>query len=199
MDELKIDQEFYDTFKKLLIALKDYNKDIVIIGGIANALYEYHDYCQNSPLGILATKDIDILTSRKVTIVNKKIIEELKAQGFEVEYRSVENKVITKFILSNTNFEIEFLCPMFGSEYTSKGEKQVITEIQEGINAQPLRYLDIELFDPWIIHSSKIPKLSGIDMNIRIPNTGAYLIQKFIIQDKRILFPGDYDPSLIFI
>jgi hypothetical protein len=44
MEELKIDKEFYDAFKKLLVGLEDYNKEIVIIGGLANALYQYHEH-----------------------------------------------------------------------------------------------------------------------------------------------------------
>lgn len=185
MDELKIDQEFYDVFKKLLIALKDYNKDIVIIGGLANALYQYHEYGQDSMLGVLATKDLDVLTSDKVTKVDKTIIESLIEQGFVVDPKPIEGKMITKFTLPDTNFEIEFLCPMYGGDPDRKGEDQLVKEIQEGITAQPLRYLDLALFDPWTIHSKNVPELNDLDIEIQIPNPGAYLIQKFIIKEKR--------------
>ncbi len=185
MDELKIDQEFYDAFKKLLQALKDYNKDIVIIGGLANALYEYHKHGQNSMLGVLATKDLDVLTSRKVTKINKSILDSLAEQGFVIDPKPIENKLITKFTLPETNFEIEFLCPMYGGDPDRRGQSQLVTEIQEGVTAQPLRYLDLALFDPWIIYSRDVPGLDGLDMEIQIPNPGAYLIQKFIIKDKR--------------
>lgn len=183
--ELKIDSEFFGAFKKLLIALKDYNKDVVVIGGFANALYEYHKYGQPSPLGTLSTKDIDLLTSQKVSILNEPIVTRLKSEGFVIDYKPVENKVITKFTLPNTNFEIEFLCPMFGGDPDRNGDRQLVKEIQVGIQSQPLRYLDLVLLDPWIINSESIPDLVGLDLDIQIPNPGAYLIQKFLIKDRR--------------
>lgn len=185
MEELKIDKEFYDAFKKLLLGLKDYNEEIVIIGGLANALYQYHEYGQNSRLGVLATKDLDVLTSDKVTILNKSIIDGLTEQGFVVDPKPVEDKVITKFTLPDTNFEIEFLCPMKGGDPDKEGKRQLVKEIQDGVKAQPLRYLDLALFDPWTINSKNIPELNDIDIDIQIPNPGAYLIQKFIIKDRR--------------
>ncbi len=132
MDELNIDQGFYNAFRKLLLALKDYNKEIVIIGGLANALYEYHQYGQNSGLGVLATKDLDVLTSTKVTIINETILESLKKQGFVVDPKPIENKFITKFTLPNSNFEIEFLCPKYGGDPDRNGQDQLVKEIQEG-------------------------------------------------------------------
>ena len=185
MEELKIDKEFYDAFKKLLLGLKDYNKEIVIIGGLANALYQYHEHGQNSRLGVLATKDLDVLTSDKVTILNKSIIDGLSEQGFVIDPKPVGNKIITKFTLPETNFEIEFLCPMKGGDPDREGKWQLVKEIQDGITAQPLRYLDLALFDPWIINSRSIPELNDIDIDIQVPNPGAYLIQKFIIKDRR--------------
>lgn len=185
MDELKIDQEFFEAFKKVLLALKDYNQEIVIIGGFANALYEYHEYGQDSMLGVLATKDLDILTSDRVTTVNKTILESLKDQGFIVDPKPIEDKVITKFSLPESNFEIEFLCPKYGGDTDREGNEQLVKEIQEGVIAQPLRYLDIALFNPWIVDTKNVPGLNDIDMKIQIPNPGAYLIQKFIIKDRR--------------
>lgn len=185
MEELKIDNEFYDAFKKLLLGLKDYNKEIVIIGGLANALYQYHEHGQTSRLGVLATKDLDVLTSDKVTILNKSIIDGLIEQGFIIDPKPVEDKIITKFTLPDTNFEIEFLCPMTGGDPDKEGKRQLVKEIQDGVNAQPLRYLDLALFDPWIINSKNIPELNEIDIDIQVPNPGAYLIQKFIIKDRR--------------
>ena len=150
--ELKIDTEFFGAFKKLLSALKDYNKDI------------------------------DLLTSQKVSVLNESILKKLIEEGFVVDHKPVETKLITKFTLPETNFEMEFLCPMFGGDPDRKGERQLVKEIQEGINAQPLRYLDLAQFQPWIVSSESISELKGLNLDIQIPSPGAYLIQKFLIR-----------------
>ena len=38
-------------------------------------------------------------------------MESLIEQGFVVDPKPIEDKIITKFSLPGTNFEIEFLCP----------------------------------------------------------------------------------------
>ena len=65
------------------------------------------------------------------------------------------------------------------------GNKQLVKEVQSGLMAQPLRYLDIVQYEPWIISTESIPALKGLNLNIQIPSPGAYLIQKFIIRGDR--------------
>ena len=185
MAELKIDNDFFDAFKRLMLALKDYNNDIIVIGGFANALYEYHEKGQPSPLGALSTKDMDLLVSKKVTIINESILKQLVGNGFEVEHKPIEDKYLTKFVLPTTNFEIEFLCPLVGGDPDRHGNKQLVKEVQGGLMAQPLRYLDIAQYEPWIINTENVPTLVGLNLNIQIPSPGAYLIQKFIIRGDR--------------
>lgn len=185
MAELKIDEEFFEAFRGVMTALKDYNKEIIVIGGFANALYEYHEKGQPSPLGTLSTKDMDLLVSNKVTIVNDSILKKLTHGGFEVEHISIENKYLTKFILPKTNFEIEFLCPMMGGDPDREGNRQLVKVVQAGLHAQPLRYLDLAQYEPWTILSENIPFLKGMNLSIQIPSPGAYLIQKFIIRGER--------------
>lgn len=60
MVEVNLDEDFYKAFRKLLEALRSYNKEIVVIGGLANALYEYH-----------------VLVSKKVTVIDEKIVKKL--------------------------------------------------------------------------------------------------------------------------
>ncbi len=185
MAELKIDSDFFDAFRSLMVALKDYNNDIIVIGGFANALYEYHEKGQPSPLGTLVTKDMDLLVSQKVTIINESILKQLTDNGFEIEHKPIEDKYLTKFILPTTNFEIEFLCPLVGGDPDRHGNKQLVKEVQGGLMAQPLRYLDIAQYEPWIINTENVPVLKELNLNIQIPSPGAYLIQKFIIRGDR--------------
>lgn len=185
MAELKIDEGFFEAFRSLMTALKDYNNEIIVIGGFANALYEYHEKGQASPLGTLSTKDMDLLVSQKITVINESIVNQLQDSGFEVDHKPVDDKYLTKFILPSTNFEIEFLCPLFGGDPGRGGKKQLVKEVQKGLNAQPLRYLDLAQYEPWIIDTENVPALTGLHLKIQIPSPGAYLIQKFIIRGDR--------------
>ncbi len=182
MDEVNLDEDFYKAFRKLLEALRSYNKEIVVIGGLANALYEYHHLGNKSPLGTIATKDLDVLVSKKVTVIDEKIVKKLEGEGFKVEPIPSQDKIITKFKFEDSNFEIEFLCPKYGED-PLRGKDQLVTEVQEGLTAQPLRYLDLALFNPWVVNSESIPSLVGLNLEIQIPSAGSYLIQKFIIRN----------------
>lgn len=182
-----IDDEFYLALEKLLIALQSINKEIVVIGGFANALYEHFDQATASPLGTIATKDIDILVSDKLTHISEDIAKLLEGEGFVLEPRPIENKTITKFILKDTHFEIEFLCPMYGGDPDRRGNKQLVKEVQKGLTAQPLRFLDLALYNTWRINSRKIPRLKHLNIDIQVPSPGVYLIQKFIIKERRRL------------
>lgn len=185
MAELKIDEGFFEAFKSLMTALKDYNNEIIVIGGFANVLYEYHEKGQASPLGTLSTKDMDLLVSQKITVINETIIKKLESSGFQIDAKPIEDKYLTKFILPSNNFEIEFLCPLTGGDPDRYGNKQLVKEVQSGLNAQPLRYLDLAQYEPWIIDTEKVPALTGLHLKIQIPSPGAYLIQKFIIRGDR--------------
>ena len=46
-------------------------------------------------LGILATKDLDVLTSSKVTKIDKGILDSLGEQGFVIDPKPIEDKLIT--------------------------------------------------------------------------------------------------------
>lgn len=181
MVEVNLDDDFYKAFRKLLEALRGYNKEIVVIGGLANALYEFHNLGAKSPLATIATKDLDVLVSTKVTVIDERIVKKLKDEGFKVEPIPSQDKIITKFKFEDSNFEIEFLCPKYGED-PLRGKDQLVTEVQEGLTAQPLRYLDLALFKPWVVSSEVIPSLNGLNLDIQIPSAGAYLIQKFIIK-----------------
>jgi len=182
MVEVNLDEDFYKAFRKLLEALRSYNKEIVVIGGLANALYEYHSFGKKSPLDTIATKDLDVLVSKKVTVINENIVKRLEEEGFKIEPVAADDKFITKFRYEESNFEIEFLCPKYGAD-PLRGKDQIVTEVQEGLMAQPLRYLDLALFNTWSVSSELIPSLIGINLDIQIPSAGAYLIQKFIIRN----------------
>jgi hypothetical protein len=178
MPEVNLDKDFFEALKKVLNALREYNEHFVIVGGLSNALYEYHNMKLKSPLETIATKDIDILVSKKVTIVNEPISKKLIDEGFVVDPKPIESKVITKFKLDGTNFDIEFLCPMEGDG------RKVVEEVQPQLTAQALRYLDLALYNPWTVNTDQIPHLEGMGgLEIQLPSPGSYLVQKFIIRN----------------
>lgn len=59
-------------------------------------------------------------------------------------------------------------------------------EVQAGLLAQPLRYLDILTRNPWQVHLGKVPEFTPFQgVWIRVPNPAAYVVQKVLIRNQR--------------
>jgi hypothetical protein len=81
--------------------------------------------------------------------------------------------------------ELEFLCPLSGVPGGRRKENAAV-EVQAGLLAQPLRYLDILTLNPWRIDLGVAPEFKEFKgVMIRVPNPAAYVAQKVLIRDQR--------------
>ncbi|MGK5085660.1 GSU2403 family nucleotidyltransferase fold protein [Bdellovibrionota bacterium FG-1] len=182
-----VDEQFFRAFGSLVQALEPYLSNIVFIGGVSNALYGYHPAAQPSGRRPLMTKDLDLATDRKIPVSPEapRIAELLDGAGFKANQEVLMTYGLTKFRLdtgaaSSADFEIEFLCPLVGKD---RGE--MAAEVQAGVSATPLRFMDLPLWDPWHLEVRRLPGLSEFGQTIQIPNPAAYLVQKFITMFRR--------------
>jgi hypothetical protein len=79
--------------------------------------------------------------------------------------------------------EVELLCPLVGPPRQAGGaEVQAIALQEGGVTAQPLRYLDLLLFEPWSIDIGRVTgfgDMAGLPP-LRIPQPLTYVMQKVL-------------------
>ena len=180
---VNLDAEFFKTLSYLAEAIGPYQKNVVFMGGVANALYEFHPGAMPSGTPGLMTKDVDLATEQRIRAVSSQesLASLLGKAGFKVDEEVLMALNLTKFRLTdqygkvNNNYEVEFLCPLTGRR---PGPDHI--EVQSGISATPLSYMDMPLWQPWELELRMLPGLEGHRNAILVSNPGVYIVQKFI-------------------
>lgn len=184
-----INPAFDAFFVRAIKALKPYLDDLVCIGGCANALYRYHPWSTTTSLHGIGTYDLDLAVEQRVPIRNGVSLADIM-EGIETEPETFgsENDPVIKYRPKDKDIaaEIEFLCDAGGAK-GGRAQKQVPVSIpvQDELYAQPLRYLDVLLRNPWTIQPGTIAGLSDLrGLTLQIPNPTAYIMQKVLIQSQ---------------
>jgi hypothetical protein len=182
--------EFDHFFAQIVRTLSPYLDEVLCIGGCANALYRFHDLASPMPWGYLGTKDVDVATPLHLTVKGGKSVAVLMAEaGLEEEQRGSGQQAVIKYRPKSLDLaaDLEFLCPLSGVRGQREGlALPSVCMVQEGLHAQPLRYLEILFSRPWSVKIGKIPEfrdLGGLCVNV--PNPAAYIVQKILIRDQR--------------
>lgn len=163
-----------DTTKKLFLnilhALDDEKvlEELIIIGGWC--LFIYREYFGN-PISIssIRTADIDFLVSVRQRFSRNIDINAIFSK-LDFEQVFSLNKGFIKYV--HPELEAEFLVPLVGRPNDTPYE---IDELKT--NAQRLRFLDI------LVNYSR--KLSYENMNIRVPEPAAFVINKLLVSTRR--------------
>jgi hypothetical protein len=183
-----IDRGLDSLLRSALRHLHPYLDDIVVIGGVSNALLRHHALAAQTSVPVLGTTDIDLATVDRVSRRGRPPLSDLLHDaGLTPDVHPEHAPPIIKFVAkSDPNLEIEFLCPLKGSEYRRSGKRQVAASIQGDVTAQQLRYLDLLLFEPWSVETRRVPELATLPANtlVRVPNPASYVMQKVLIRDQ---------------
>jgi len=158
---------FFKTLDKL--NEKGVLADIILIGSWCH--YFYRVYFSNSPeIPLLRTLDIDFLIPNPPKIQKEVDIPEiLETLDFVASHDYITG--LTKFV--HPELELEFLIAELGR---GKGNEPYKIP-QLNINAQGLRFLN--LLQSYII------KIKYENLNVQVPEPAAYVLHKFIIQERR--------------
>lgn len=154
------------TESDLIVALqpiKAYLDEVVICGGWTLLIYRKWILSDNGPRP-MATLDLDLAVPPYVEVVKRPLGDLLREAGFRANYTGMDYPAIT--YVKEGAPEIEFLTPMKGD----RPPKPV--EVQPGLQAEPLRYLEILLDNTLRV---EIPKTG---LRVRTPTAEAYLYQK---------------------
>jgi hypothetical protein len=182
-----IDPKFDTVFKKAITALDPYLDDIVCIGGCATALYRYHKLANKVPWDFIGTFDFDAAVPQKLPQRGRPPIAEIMYNaGFkEILYGNYDSPVM-KYALNKLKdaVDVEFLCDMSGLPV--KDQSMASVEVQEGLSAQPLRYLAMSLENTWTVQLDSIPAFQDlINISVKVPNPAAYIVSKVLIRDEK--------------
>ena len=164
-----------------LNSINPYLNDIVIIGGWA--WYFYRRYlCGQDVISLEFTRDLDCAVSRALKKKDRTMKELLKEHGFEwvptgdfkppsEKYAWPDNK--------DSRAVIEFLTPSLGSDRTST------VEVQKGLVAQPLRYLNILIEDTLTLKVDESYEGNSFRGSIVVPKPGMFVAQKALSYTRR--------------
>jgi len=190
------DPTFAVLFKRTIKTVAPYADSIVCIGGCANALYRYHPLASKPWPTYLGTMDMDWALPQRLEVPKKtEPLSKLmtRADFVEEKFGGTDNPVIKYRLggdLSPTinGAEVEFLCPLSGLKGSRGSFAPASAQIQTGLYAQPLRYLELLLFRPWQVNMNDIAGLEEVSgLHVRIPNPVSYVMQKVLIRKDRNL------------
>jgi hypothetical protein len=185
MTLLGIDSDRF--FADAVNALQPYLDQVVCIGGCANALYRFHDLASEVMWGYLGTKDTDMAVPPSIPFDNRPPIAKLMEDvGFKELIRGNAEEAVIKYGRDDDESaaELEFLCDVSGLPKVDQDRAAV--SVQDGLYAQPLRYIGMSLRNTWRIDLARVSGFEQFEaVEIRIPNPAAYIVSKVLIRGEK--------------
>lgn len=161
-----------------LVALGDYLQDVVLVGGWVPHLYR-RLWPSESPVEARRTFDLDAAVRGPLPVRRRSRLDVLlAAEGYKPMLGGA-NGLAAQIYQSPANSDllpIEFLAPLTGPR------EETTVEIQQGVTAQALRYLNILLENTLEVRvSTEAPAGSRDELTVRIPIPGAYVFHRGFI------------------
>lgn len=184
-----------DFLGYVLRAIAPYLDSLVLVGGFAVRLYRFHP--RAAPTGIvpLVTFDVDFVTPPELKIkAGRRLSDLIAAADLELHFFGDHKPPVMKFFskkgeapgqgTAQDQYYVEFLTPLIGGGTDSAGNIGGTQEIQKGVTAQRLRYLDLLTVAPWQIPLARLPRMGakvGDRGFVKVPDPGLFIVQKLLI------------------
>lgn len=175
-----------EALKRMVEALHPWLSSLVLVGGWAHRLHRLLPVAQSLDYQPVVTRDADLLLVEPGAIAGD-IGQALTHAGFREELSGEHRPPVTSYHLTDDRhgFHVEFLVPLFGSGMRRDGTPDA-TVAAAGITAQKLRYLDMLLLHPWVVHLDGVGGAQGAGgVHLRVPNPVCFLVQKLLIHAER--------------
>jgi hypothetical protein len=178
--------EDFDGFARLVLALRPWLRQLVVVGGWAHRLHRFHPLAHAPRHMALRTRDTDLAFSTDAALVGD-VRTALRDAGFTEELFGDDAPAATHYRLGDEDagFYAEFLTPLHGSGVRRDGRSDA-TVSMGGVTAQKLRYLDLLLHRPWSVQvgpGREVPVAA--DVELFVPNPTSFMIQKLLIHSNR--------------
>ena len=161
-----------------LVALGDYLQDVVVVGGWVPHLYRAI-WPSESPVEARRTFDLDAAVRGLLPVRQPSRLDVLLAAEGYKPILGGANGLAAQIYQSppaSDLLPIEFLAPLIGRR------EEATVEIQEGVTAQALRYLNILLENTFEVRvNAEAVAGSAGELTVRIPIPGAYVFHRGLI------------------
>jgi hypothetical protein len=191
-------------------AVAPYLDQLVLVGGFAARLYRFHPRAASTDIDPILTFDVDFAAPGTLRAAGRQTLSDLVATaGLDPQLFADHDPPVMKFFPRATGKSartergarcyVEFLTPLTGRGTDREGMEVITREIQPGITAQALRYLDLLLVDPWRILLAAVPDMKGFAKGtfVQVPHPGLFVVQKILISDGRR--PGDRAKDMAYV
>lgn len=175
-------EDFKKGFIKTLWILRAYLPEIIIGGGWAPLIY-YHYLIKDKSKQSIRTKDIDLFVNPNLPVLGERTVDRiLEEAGLKGKFKGFNNPPVVYYegTVDGEDVEIEFLTDLKGAK------KDVVIEVQKGLNATALRFVSIILentiaveIDDLLIDGETHPLI------IKAPSPEAYIFHKGLIYNRR--------------
>lgn len=196
---MELDEKHHEILVELADcarAMGPYRADVVVTGGLAPLLYRYHAGFNKPRQKPLLTGDLDLTVPESIPLrEDARLVDCLAQGGFViVRSRSIAEDAPPKHFFQRKKFGAEdlapihgeFLSPLTGPKTDRNGKPKSPREVQAGLNAEALRFLDLLLWQPIEFDLGSIGDLQiGEPLVVQLPNPGAYLVQKALCSERR--------------
>lgn len=184
-----------EFLKHVLRAIAPYLDGLVLVGGFAVWLYRFHPQAAGTEIPPLLTFDVDFAASTELGIKGGRSLSDLlAAAGLELKFFGDSAPPVMKFFSkraeadaeasSADQYYVEFLTPLVGPAADRAGRVMATKEIQKGVAAQRLRFLDLLTVNTWEVGLDALPgmqdKVDG-QIRVRLPHPGLLIVQKVLI------------------
>lgn len=155
----------------VLTPLGDYLEEVVVCGSWTLFIYR-HWMLKKRDHSTVRTLDVDLAVPKAIPVASEPLEKRLKSAGFKEDIQGDARPPVIHFELEGAPY-LEFVTP-----YQSNRE-QGTREVQTGVMAQELRYLEI------VLENHREVPMPGKKLIVRVTTPGAYLYQKGLSFVKR--------------
>lgn len=144
--------------------LGDYLEQMVVCGSWTLFIYRHWILKKGDPAPV-RTLDVDLAVPKKIPVVSEPLDKRLADAGFAEDIVGESRPPIVHFKLPGAPY-LEFVTPYKGNR------DQGTREVQRGVTAQELRYLEI------VLDNYREAPIPGTRLRVRVTSPAAYLYQK---------------------
>jgi hypothetical protein len=191
---MKAQDSMFETLQELgncVRAFGDYRQSAVLTGGLVPLMYRYlPEFAGRTVRPALLTFDLDWTVPTPLNLAGEFLDKQLTDSGFVVLLGGQEPPHVMQYQPARYGdvrgpVYIEFLTPRKGGAEV-RGQDRTVLEVQAGLNAQALPYLDLLLNAPLPFDVSVIPE-TGLrkSTQILLPDPMAYVLQKVLARNRR--------------
>jgi hypothetical protein len=168
---------------RVVAATQPYADQLLVIGGMVPVLYRRAPGFARARLVPPGTTEVDMTVPPRLAPADRPMIDLLhdadltafEAPGYRGQPGAQAFQDAAHGTTRKAQTFVEFLAPLRG-----RGDKGLL-EVQAGLRAEALRYLDLLAFEPLVLQAADVPEL-GVETvsRLRVPQPALYVAQKIL-------------------